>query len=1230
MFCQRSPRQLLFKFFLQRFSPIFLLSFLLIFVLGGMAGGLAAARAAQNAESSARASAGGKAKAGGADRSTLGTSVRVGFRAGVSYASGGVYADAVAVADVNGDGKPDLVVANHCADKACAKSSIGVLLGNGDGTFQAAVSYDVGAVTHDSPAVAITTGDVNGDGYPDVVVVSGARVGILLGNGDGTFQPVASFGTGGRIARAVAAVDVNGDGRLDLVIASACPEKECAAGTFSVLLGNGDGTFQKGMRYALQGNDAFGLSVADVNHDGKPDVVVASANEIEVWMGKGDGTFRAAKSYGAGAHAIAAGDVNGDGKVDLAWGGCANASCEERAAGVLLGKGDATFASANLASESALKETAGVTASDSVAMVDINGDGKLDVLVGNHCGVSAGCAQKEISVLLGNGDGTFRAAKSFGESAYMTAGVAAADLNGDGKPDVVVAKHCASESSCAGGVEVMINASEETALASTTTTVTSTPNPSVYWGEITFTATVAAASGTPTGTVDFQIGSQDQQIPLIGGVAIATFSAVPVGSNTMTASYSGDSEFAGSSGTVVQTVTKESTSLALSSSANPAQGGQTVTYSAIITTQGAFTGTITFTDNGNTLGAIPVGSSSAQVSESNYSAGTHAIVATYSGDSNNVGSTGNLTEVVQPVGVFRPTSQTFPAQPLHTTSTFKPIGFFNFTQATVMVSNVTTTGDFAVSANSCMNGVKPNTHCDVDIVFTPTATGTRTGTVTFTDTAPNSPQTATLTGTGIGGSLVKLSVTPARSVYGTTPITFAATVTGSSGTTPTGQVSFMNGSMTLGTATLTGGTATLVIPLLDAATYEVAAAYGGDSNNPPGTSDPVKVVVEKNTSTTVLTSVTPNPVGANQPFTMMVSVTGGGQPASGNVAFLGHRLGGPLVVYGTAGLSPDGTAALSHSLPNSGPYDVIAKFLGGQDQKYSWSRYVSLTVQNVTTTSWTSSLNPAPFGQTVTFTVQVANRAAKLTGAGTVTLMDGKTTLGSVSTTSSIVTFPITGLAKGTHSIQAIYGGDTYDQGSASPVMNQLVQAIVSTTTQLTAFPNPSVFGQPVSLTAAVRSGTFPVQGSVRFMRGSSSLGTATLDASGNAVLSVTTLPVGTDALTAVYAGSTGFRGSRSSAVSEVVNAAATKTTVSSSENPAPKGTPVTFTATVAPAFTGTPTGTVTFMMGSTVLGTVTLVNGMASVTPAPLGLGTHTITATYNGSADFTGSSGKVAQRTE
>jgi hypothetical protein len=159
----------------------------------------------------------------------------VSFLPAVSYNSGGIFALSLAVGDVNGDGKPDLVVANQAQD-VLNHGSVGILLGNGDGTFHAVLNYDSG----DDNTTAVAIADVNGDGKPDLLVsnvgtTAGSTVGVLLGNGDGTFQAAVTYASGGNYAFSVAVADVNGDGKPDLVVANCSPG--CfTTGVVSVLL----------------------------------------------------------------------------------------------------------------------------------------------------------------------------------------------------------------------------------------------------------------------------------------------------------------------------------------------------------------------------------------------------------------------------------------------------------------------------------------------------------------------------------------------------------------------------------------------------------------------------------------------------------------------------------------------------------------------------------------------------------------------------------------------------------------------------------------------------------------------------------------------------------------------------------------------------------------------------------------------------------------------------------
>ena len=194
--------------------------------------------------------------------------------------------------------------------------------------------------------------------------------------------------------------------------------------------------------------------------------------------------------------------------------------------------------------------------------------------------------------------------------------------------------------------------------------------------------------------------------------------------------------------------------------------------------------------------------------------------------------------------------------------------------------------------------------------------------------------------------------------------------------------------------------------------------------------------------------------------------------------------------------------------------------------------------------------------------------------------------------------------------------------------LNYGTGTLAATTTTLTSSPNPSTYGQAVVLTATVSSalGAPPDGETVSFKNGLTVLGTGTLSG-GSASFTTSALKVGKDSITAVYAGDLNFAGSTSKAVKQVVSKASTTTTLTSSLNPSQVGQSVTFTASVTPQFSGIATGKVAFYDGTTLLKTVALSGGEAKYTTSELTEGTHTVTATYKGSASFDGSSASLTQ---
>jgi hypothetical protein len=319
--------------------------------------------------------------------------------------------EGVAVGDFNRDGILDLAIAD------VGSGSVSVLLGNGDGTFRAHVDYPV----QGSPS-SVVARDLNGDGILDLAVRDQSSfVSILLGNGDGTFQAATNFPAGNGVAR-MAAGDFNGDGNLDLATTAG------SDAAVSILLGNGDGTFQPYVNYAV-GSGPYGIAVGDVNGDGDLDLVVADSgfNAYAVLLGNGDGTFQPYVRHGtvADPQSVVLADFNGDGKLDLAVFG----EGESPATAIYLGNGDGTFKSRAEYTTGCGSDGTDCTA----AAADLNGDGRLDLVVRNNSNGS-----DMVAVFLGKGDGTFQNPIFFGtgsEPEQVTVG----DFNGDGRLDLAVA-----------------------------------------------------------------------------------------------------------------------------------------------------------------------------------------------------------------------------------------------------------------------------------------------------------------------------------------------------------------------------------------------------------------------------------------------------------------------------------------------------------------------------------------------------------------------------------------------------------------------------------------------------------------------------------------------------------------------------------------------------------------------------------------------------------------------
>src|SRR5437667_7486669 len=471
-----------------------------------------------------------------------------------------------------------------------------------------------------------------------------------------------------------------------------------------------------------------------------------------------------------------------------------------------------------------------------------------------------------------------------------------------------------------------------------------------------------------------------------------------------------------------------------------------------------------------------------------------------------------------------------------------------------------------------------------------------------------------------------LTSTPNPSVFGQA-VTLSATVRGPVGDplVPTGTVTFKDGATTLAAVALVNGSASLVTSALGAGAHSLTASYSGSLEFAVSTSAVVTQTVNKGQTTTTLTS-TPNPSTAGQAVTLSTTVTAVapavGVP-TGSVTFMDGAT--PLATVALV----NGSASLVTSTLTTGNHSLTAVYSGSANFLASTSPAVNQVVNSQTTTSLTAPPNPSVVGQAVTLTA-VVSPVAPGTGvpSGTVTFRDGATVLATAALVNGSASLVTSTLAVGSHSLTAAYSGGGNFLASTSAIVIHTVNPS-STTTTLTSTPNTSTPAQPVTLNATVSAVAPAVgvpTGTVTFRDGATSLGVVTL-VNGSASLTVSTLTTGSHSLTAVYSGSPNFNASTSPAVTHIVNAGNTTTSLPSTPNPSNFGQTVTLSATVSPVApaTGVPTGTVTFRDGATALATVNLVNGSASFSLATLTPGSHPLTAVYNGNATFAASTSAV-----
>ena len=787
------------------------------------------------------------------------------------------------------------------------------------------------------------------------------------------------------------------------------------------------------------------------------------------------------------------------------------------------------------------------------------------------------------------------------------------------------------------------------ALSISTTTLTAGTNPTVWGQSVTFTATITPVAPAPTGTVTFQDGGSNiagcVNKALVARVATCATAALAVGSHTITAVYSGNATYAlSTSAPVVQVVNVGTTSTLVGSSANPSVSGQTVTYTATVTTvapaSGTRTGTVDFQDGGVDIpgcGVKAVAAAGTATCAIAYAGpGSHTITAIYSGDANFTGSTApGPTQTVN-----RGATTTVLTSSVNPSSTGANVTFTaNVTAAAPASGTRTGTVDFQVGGVDIVGctaqavPVSGKATCVTNglAVGTSTISAIYSGDVDFTTST--SALFTQAVNQGATTTKVVSSLNPSSTGVN---VTFTATVTATAPAsgTRTGTVAFQDGGVAIagcGAQVLTaGGTATCATSGLAAGSHPITAAYSGDGNFTTSASAVLTQTVLSTTTTTVTSSANPSVFGQSVQYTATIA---GGPTVTGTITF---RDGGSNIAGCVAVVIASGSASCTVS-PTVAAHAITAVYSGDASNAASTSAVMTqIVTADPTTTVVSATVNPTVFGQSVTFTATVtANAPGSGTPAGNVAFKNGAATIGgcgSVALSAGVAICTTTALSVGVHSITGVYNGNASYRTSTSAVLIETVN-LGSTTTVIASSVNPSVSGQSVTYTATVKV-VAPAAGAptgrVNFEDGGVSIAgcsSKALAAAGTATCSIIYVVAGTHTITAIYSGDPSFATSTSPSLTQTVNAASTSTSVASSVNPSVAGQSVTITATVsaiAPG-SGTRTGAVNFQDGGvTITGCAAQAvsaAGTATCSTSFATAGAHPLTAIYSGDANFTGS---------
>ncbi len=671
---------------------------------------------------------------------------------------------AIAAGDFNGDGKLDLVV----ADSSPTNALLSTLIGNGDGTFQNSISQTVPGLVQ-SPAV----GDFNGDGKLDVaaVIQGTSAVSIFLGHGDGTFAAPVQYPTGPMLLSPpyhnVLAGDFNGDGKPDLAVAT--------DNGIAILLGNGDGTFQP---FSLvpsllsydPGDDL--LALADFNSDGKLDIIKSTQTGIiNVALGNGDGTFQQALGFQIpsilNTESAVVGDFNGDGKPDLAF-----ASQSSDVVTILFGNGDGTFQGHIEYSVPSVSNTVNF-----MEAADFNGDGALDMALADF-----GAGEVSVFVNQPVAAFAPRALKFANQGIDTTSPEQSLTLTNGGAAPLAITSIAASgdfaeTNDCGSSLSIGKACTVNVAFAPTADGVRSgmlsfTDNASVV-------PQALILSGTGTGAgflISVAPGSSASQTVTAGqtasyslvftpeggfsGTITLTCSGAPTGANCMTTPAS-----LALTGTSAMTATINVATTAIAFTPLVPKSMPVRPVSLRLRFNLRWVGLLLGTFLMLALLAITAGRAR-QPTRLGLTAAT-MLVLIWAGCGGGGGSV-SIGPPPAPSAAISPSSLTFSSENQGTISPVQSLMLTNSGNAALSITGISVGGtnpsDFR-QTNSCGSSVVAGGNCSIGVTFTPTATGSRSATLRIGDNASDNPQLVSLAGTGV----------PPATPAGTYTITMTAT-----------------------------------------------------------------------------------------------------------------------------------------------------------------------------------------------------------------------------------------------------------------------------------------------------------------------------------------------------------------------------------------------------------------------------------------------------------------------